>query len=144
VVIFLFCSLVFTAHKQEAAIEEALLHEQQKNGKILMQLVVMTNELNERDSQIALLKKKEEHYEQTLQERENLFKQDTMARMQLGKRLEQVLMDKEEALDQLEVLRVSICELMLCAQSLMRCASCSFFNACALFASSPALLNNKG
>jgi hypothetical protein len=30
-----------------------------------------------------------------------------MARMQLGKRLEQVLMDKEEALDQLEVLRVS-------------------------------------
>jgi hypothetical protein len=33
--------------------------------------------------------------------------QDAMARMQLGKRLEQVLMDKEEALDQLEVLRVS-------------------------------------
>lgn len=31
-----------------------------------------------------------------------------MVRMQLGKRLEQVLMDKEEALDQLEVLRVSI------------------------------------
>lgn len=55
--------------------EEALLHEQQKNGKILMQLVVMTNELNERDQQIALLKKKEEHYEQTLLERENLFKQ---------------------------------------------------------------------
>jgi shikimate kinase len=55
--------------------EEALLHEQEKNGKILMQLVVMTNELNERDSQIALLKKKEEHFEQMLQERENLYKQ---------------------------------------------------------------------
>lgn len=32
--------------------------------------------------------------------------QDVMARMQLGKRLEEVLMDKEEALDQLEALRV--------------------------------------
>ena len=82
--------------------------EQQKNGKILMQLVVLTNELNERDNQIAMLKKKETHYEQTLQERENLFKQDTMVRMQLGKRLEQVLMDKEEALDQLDALRVWI------------------------------------
>jgi len=80
--------------------------EQQKNGKILMQLVVLTNELNERDNQIAMLKKKETHYGQTLQERENLFKQDTMVRMQLGKRLEQVLMDKEEALDQLDALRV--------------------------------------
>lgn len=67
----------------------------------------MTNELNERDNQIALLKKKEEHYEQTLAERENLFKQDTMVRMQLGKRLEQVLMDKGEAQEQLEALRVS-------------------------------------
>jgi len=69
--------------------------------------VVLTNELNERDNQIALLKKKETHFEQTIQERENLFKQDTMVRMQLGKRLEQVLMDKEEALDQLDALRVS-------------------------------------
>ena len=62
-------------HTQVSVMEEALQHEQQKNGKILMQLVVMTNELNERDNQIALLKKKEEHYEQTLQEREALFKQ---------------------------------------------------------------------
>lgn len=69
--------------------------------------MVLTNELNERDNQIALLKKKETHFEQTIQERENLFKQDTMVRMQLGKRLEQVLMDKEEALDQLDALRVS-------------------------------------
>lgn len=88
--------------------------EQQKNGKILMQLVVLTNELNERDNQIAMLKKKETHYEQTLQERENLFKQDTMVRMQLGKRLEQVLMDKEEALDQLDALRVRKIFYLLC------------------------------
>lgn len=30
-----------------------------------------------------------------------------MVRMQLGKRLEQVLMDKEEALEQLELMKVS-------------------------------------
>lgn len=72
---FVCCRCIHILLPQTVAMEEALLHEQQKNGKILMQLVVMTNELNERDSQIALLKKKEEHYEQTLLERENLFKQ---------------------------------------------------------------------
>ncbi len=105
------------AELSPAAIDEmqrVLMTEQQKNGKILMQLVVLTNELNERDNQIAMLKKKETHYEQTLQERENLFKQDTMVRMQLGKRLEQVLMDKEEALDQLDALRVRKMLYLLC------------------------------
>lgn len=73
----------------------------------MIQLVVMANDLNERDEQIALLKKKEEHYEQTLIERDNMYKQDAMVRMQLGKRLEKVLMDKEEAMEKLELMRVS-------------------------------------
>ena len=67
----------------------------------------MTNELNERDEQIALFKRKEAHYEQTLQERDNLYKQDAMVRMQLNKRLEQVLMDKEEVQEKLDALQVS-------------------------------------
>lgn len=69
----------------------------------MMQMLVMANDLNDREEQIVLLKKKEEHYEQTLSERDNMFKQDAMVRMQLGKRLEQVLMDKEEALEQLVI-----------------------------------------
>lgn len=47
-------------------------------------MIVMSNELHERDEQILLLKKKEEHYEKTLQDRDNMYKQDTMVRMQLG------------------------------------------------------------
>lgn len=69
-------------------------------------MIQLSNELNDRDEQIAVLKKKESHYEQTLLDRDNMFKQDAMVRMQLGKRLEQVLMDKEEALEQLELMKV--------------------------------------
>ncbi len=69
-------------------------------------MLILTNDLNERDEQIAALKRKEEQFEQMLVDRDNMFKQDAMVRMQLGKRLEQVLMDKEEAMEQLELMKV--------------------------------------
>ncbi len=71
-------------------------------------MLILTNDLTERDEQINQLKKKEEQFEQILIDRDNMFKQDAMVRMQLGKRLEQVLMDKEEALEQLEMMKVCI------------------------------------
>ena len=40
----------------------------------------MSNELAQRDEQIALLKKREDNYEQMLLEKENMYKQDTMVR----------------------------------------------------------------
>lgn len=70
-------------------------------------MLILTNDLHERDEQIAMLKKKEEQFEQILIDRDNMFKQDALVRMQLGKKLEQVLMDKEEALEQLELMTVS-------------------------------------
>lgn len=72
----------------------------------VLQILILTNDLNERDEQIASLKRKEEQFEQMLVDRDNMFKQDAMVRMQLGKRLEQVLMDKEEAYEQLELMKV--------------------------------------
>lgn len=71
-------------------------------------MLILTNDLNERDETIAQLKRKEEQFERTLMDRDNMFKQDAMVRMQLGKRLEQVLMDKEEALEQLELMREQV------------------------------------
>jgi chromosome segregation ATPase len=68
----------------------------------------MTNELAERDEQINELMKAKQDFENKLKEKENMMKQDNMARLQLGKRLEQVLMDKEEALEQLEQLKVKL------------------------------------
>lgn len=73
-----------------------------------IQVLILTNDLTERDETIAQLKRREEQFERTLVDRDNMFKQDAMVRMQLGKRLEQVLMDKEEALEQLELMREQV------------------------------------
>lgn len=89
-------------------LHKQLHHAKKQNERMMLQLVVVTNDLTERDEQIALLKKKEEHYEQTLAERDNMYKQDAMVRMQLGKRLEQVLMDKEEALEKFEQMKLQL------------------------------------
>lgn len=77
-------------------------------GDTTRQMLILTNDLNERDETIAQLKRREEQFERTLVDRDNMFKQDAMVRMQLGKRLEQVLMDKEEALEQLELMREQV------------------------------------
>lgn len=80
---------------------------QQHHDRLKQQLMAMSNEMAEKDDVIAAFKKSEQQYEQKLQERENMYKQDNIVRLQLGKRLEQVLMDKEEALEQLDMLKVS-------------------------------------
>ena len=85
--------------RNQLAVERSIV----ENMKI--QMMLLSNDLNERDSQISAMKHKEEQYEQTLTDRENMFKQDAMVRMQLGKRLEQILMDKEEAMEQMELLK---------------------------------------
>jgi hypothetical protein len=56
--------------------------------------MMMSNELGERNTLIDEMKKMQAQYEQKLIEKDNLYKQDSIVRLQLGKRLEQVLMDK--------------------------------------------------
>ncbi len=72
-----------------------------------LQLLRVNNELVEKDELIAKFKGQEVLYEQKLVEKDNIYKQDAMVRLQMGKRLEQVLMDKEDALEQLELLKVT-------------------------------------
>ena len=62
--------------------------------------------MNERDDQIFSLKKRDSELTQAITVKDKMYEQDAMVRMQLGKRLEQVLMDKEEALEQFEMLKV--------------------------------------
>ena len=66
----------------------------------------MTNDLNDREDQIIALKKREAALEENLKIRERMYAQDAQVRLQLGKRLEQVLMDKEEIKDELDSLKV--------------------------------------
>eukprot|EP01036_Dinobryon_divergens_P031607 gene31607-41039_t len=94
--------------ENEEKLKMQLSLERANYDRMMAQMIQLSNELNDRDEQISVLKKKESHYEQTLLDRDNMFKQDAMVRMQLGKRLEQVLMDKEEALEQLELMKEQV------------------------------------
>jgi hypothetical protein len=73
-----------------------------------LQMLVLTNDLNEREDQLIAMKKREEAYMEQLTNKDRMYEQDAMVRMQLGKRLEQVLMDKEEIKDELDDLKVSL------------------------------------
>lgn len=87
-------------------LQSLLAEEAQKQERLKMQIMMMNNELSERDEQIIALKRSEEQFRLKLIERENMYKQDNIVRLQLGKRLEQLLMDKEEAYEQIELLKV--------------------------------------
>ena len=66
----------------------------------------MTNDLNEKDDTIVKLKRREASLERMVFVNEKVHEQDALVRLQLGKRLEQVLLDKEEAYEELEQLQV--------------------------------------
>jgi pyruvate/2-oxoglutarate dehydrogenase complex dihydrolipoamide acyltransferase (E2) component len=76
--------------------------------RVLSKNLTLTNELNDRDTEIIALKKREAVYEQTLKAKEKMYEQDANVRMQLGRRLEQILLDKEEAKDEIDDLRMHI------------------------------------
>lgn len=65
-----------------------------------------TNDLNEKDDSIAKLMKRQLYLETMLTANEKLHEQDAIVRLQLGKRLEQVLLDKEEAYEELDLFKV--------------------------------------
>lgn len=67
---------------------------------------MLTNDLNEREDQIIALKKKETAQESAWATREKQYESEAAARMLLNRKLEQILMDKEEALEQVAHLKV--------------------------------------
>mmetsp|Transcript_2128 Transcript_2128/g.2211 ORF Transcript_2128/g.2211 Transcript_2128/m.2211 type:complete len:1613 (+) Transcript_2128:69-4907(+) len=85
----------------------------QQNEKLKYQLMMMSNELGERNNLIDEMKRMHVQYEQKLLEKDNLYKQDSIVRLQLGKRLEQVLMDKAEAEEKVEQLQEKIRNFMI-------------------------------
>jgi hypothetical protein len=79
--------------------------------KARMQNLTLINELNERNVEIQAMKKREQVYEQTLKAKEKMYEQDANVRMQLGRRLEQILLDKEEAKGEIDELKAHIIHL---------------------------------
>lgn len=78
-----------------------------RTNEFLLQFIFISNELAARDVQIEDIRKQNLILQQQLEEKDKLYTQDSLVRLQLGKRLEQVLMDKEDALEQIEQLKVS-------------------------------------
>ena len=70
------------------------------------QVFAHTNDLNEKDDTIVQLQKREMVLEGVLAANEKMHEQDAIVRLQLGKRLEQVLLDKEEAYEELDLFKV--------------------------------------
>ncbi|CAE7846066.1 unnamed protein product, partial [Symbiodinium microadriaticum] len=89
-------------------VKRQLLVERSNYEKLMVQMLVLTNDLNEREDQIIAMKKREEAYIEQLASKDRMYEQDAMVRMQLGKRLEQVLMDKEEVKDELDSLKAQL------------------------------------
>ena len=95
-------------------VKRQLLVERSNYEKLMVQMLVLTNDLNEREDQIIAMKKREEAYIEQLASKDRMYEQDAMVRMQLGKRLEQVLMDKEEVKDELDSLKVCCSSILMC------------------------------
>lgn len=89
-------------------VKRQLLVERSNYEKLMVQMLVLTNDLNEREDQIIAMKKREAAYEEQLASKEKMYEQDAKVRMQLGKRLEDVLMDKEEIKDELDNLKAQL------------------------------------
>lgn len=83
------------------------------NCLTFLQIISLTNDLLEREEQIVMFKKREAEFTKAIIEKDKMYEQDAMVRMQLGKRLEQVLMDKEDAVEQMDLLRVRIITLLI-------------------------------
>jgi hypothetical protein len=80
-------------------------------ARVRSQNLTYINELNERNSEITALKKHEAVLEATLKAKEKMYEQDATVRMQLGRRLEQILLDKEEYKDEIDELKQHILRL---------------------------------
>lgn len=72
----------------------------------ITQIFALTNDLNDKDDVIVKLKREVAALERAVYVKEREHEQDSIVKVQLGKRLEQVLLDKEEAYEELEQLQV--------------------------------------
>lgn len=82
-----------------------LMVEREVHERMMVQTLMLTNDLNERDEQISVLKQQAVALQTALAQKEKMYEQDALVRMQLGKKLEQVLMDKEEVMEENELLQ---------------------------------------
>lgn len=88
-------------------LKRQLLLERVNLDKMMSQVVVITNDLSERDDQIADMRKRESVLQQKIAQLGSQHDQDATVRLQLGRRLEQVLIEKEEAVETLEMTKVN-------------------------------------
>mmetsp|Transcript_2571 Transcript_2571/g.2721 ORF Transcript_2571/g.2721 Transcript_2571/m.2721 type:complete len:88 (+) Transcript_2571:16-279(+) len=75
-------------------------------------MLELTNDLNDREDYIIVLKKRESLLLAEMESKEKAYEADCGVRVQLTKRLNQVLMDKEDVKEQLEIMQEQMEKLM--------------------------------
>eukprot|EP01041_Mallomonas_annulata_P007192 gene7191-14661_t len=86
--------------------------ERNRYERLMLQMLELTNDLNDREDFIIFLKKREVLLMEELEGKEKAHESDNQVRMQLAKRLTQVLMDKEDIKEQLQIAQEQLEDVM--------------------------------
>merc|ERR1711991_274524 len=73
--------------------------------RLMVQQIDLTESLNEKDDEINAYKKREKSLNEAMARKEKQHQENTTITLQLGKRLEQALLDKEDLKDMVEALK---------------------------------------
>lgn len=90
------------------AMKSQLQDERINNDRLRTQALLLQNELHERDEEIVLIKKERAVLEQSMKAKQVMYEQDAHVRMQIGQKLEQTILDREEQKELNEALSLEI------------------------------------
>lgn len=96
----------------EAALRQQLAVERSNYERVMVQMLDLTNDLNTHEDTIIALKKREAQLLERLTAMDKMSETDAQVRIQLGQRLQQVLMDKEDIKEQLASMKDHMEQLM--------------------------------
>jgi hypothetical protein len=88
-------------------VKRQLRLERMNYERVMAQMLDLTNDLTMREEEIHKLRRQVNELSEAQQQKERRYEQDAEIRMKLGKRLEQVLMEKEELKEELRAYQAS-------------------------------------
>ena len=78
--------------------------------------MALQSDLNEKEDQLLIYKRREEEFKVVLDKKKKDLEDDAKIKVQLSKKLQELLMDKEDMRDEILKLKVSIKFYLVCKQ----------------------------
>ena len=97
-----------TTEKNPVDVQDEFKRYKESYEKLLEQAMAQANELQERSSEVVELKKQKKELQQQIQQHDAWITQDSAVKMQMGKRLQQTLLEKAQLIDENQVLRCNL------------------------------------